>query len=613
MITKVLYRGNGMSKICGLVAYDSSINLGHAFERMYEATWDNCYVTKETWIRKKVALGHFSIGAVNLEQQPIFNQDNNKCIIFAGKIFDYESKRNELIRKGYKFNFSDNDAEFVMNLFEEYGMDGIRELNGLFTCAIWDKTKEELILINDRYGLRPLFYFCDPAKYSLVFSSDIRGIIKSSLINKNINWTAWNIFLYLGFLLGNDTFFKNVYALPPASVLTFNKKTGLNLKHYWNINDISINYNVDYNDAVRIAIDLFQQAVHRTLERRNHLKRCVFLSGGQDSRAIAAELKEQGLDFKTFTTRKFELYKVDPELAKQIAKKLGVDNYFIDLPNNFYYKCESIKNELLDYESDEHTWLLPLVCALPNDIKINYDGIAGGIILKGAFLDRQKLNLSKDRNYNSLSDLIVPQNNVAKVFNKKFGFRFQREEVLANVQEELKKFDGNPNQVNLFYFNNRTRREVSLAPFKIILIKAESFCPYLDNDFFKFVMSLPPEFKILHKIHESMINTAYPYLQEVPFEIYINKEDYYSDEFFLKKQIQYYNLQYIKKYFFQPKNVWDNAYIIPRLILYIDSLTLKLFNFLSRNFRTHPNSLYNIHSLFAPPKSTFYDWLTHYF
>ncbi|MBW2991805.1 hypothetical protein KY345_01125, partial [Candidatus Woesearchaeota archaeon] len=106
-----------MTKICGVIGAEGNLIRAMTNSMKHEKR-HRCDYGKR--------LGHVSIEQVNKERQPICRGE--KSIIFCGKIFDYEDKKKELIEKGYKFRFPNNDAEFVLNCYEEHGEKFIREL-----------------------------------------------------------------------------------------------------------------------------------------------------------------------------------------------------------------------------------------------------------------------------------------------------------------------------------------------------------------------------------------------------------------------------------------------------------------------------------------------------
>ena len=132
------------------------------------------------YVDQNVCLGHARLSILGLETgtQPICNRDKSLWIIYNGEAFNYIELREELVRKGYQFS-TDTDTEVVLALYEEYGAQCLKEINGQFAFAIWDTRTESLFLARDRVGIRPLFYTQKDGKFS--FASEIKAIRKSKM------------------------------------------------------------------------------------------------------------------------------------------------------------------------------------------------------------------------------------------------------------------------------------------------------------------------------------------------------------------------------------------------------------------------------------------------
>jgi len=106
-----------------------------------------------------VMLGHRRLSVIDLStgRQPIFNECGTVAVVFNGEIYNFIELRNELIAKGYKFR-TNTDTEVIANLYDEVGVECVHRLRGMFAIAIWDEKRQELILIRDRLGKKPIYY-----------------------------------------------------------------------------------------------------------------------------------------------------------------------------------------------------------------------------------------------------------------------------------------------------------------------------------------------------------------------------------------------------------------------------------------------------------------------
>lgn len=518
-----------MSRICGIVNQNfNKEEIKPVLSKMTRLMQHEDWHRIDEWFDEGIGLGHLSIGAVNEEVQPLTSRDGRFLIITAGKIVGYEDRKSELIEKGYVFQYPNDDAEFILNLYQEYGTAKFSELNGILAFVIWDKEKRELMVVNDRYGMRPLYYWFDASREIFLFASELKAISRQDIFRKQINWEGWNVFLRLGFFVGEDTFFKGVYTLPQGSVLRFSEGK-LHIENYWHYGQIPLKDKFDENEDIDHLVFLFRQAIKRRIVPDK--KAAVFLSGGEDSRGIAAELKKQGADFVSYTTRKFHAVDYDRKIAAKVAEVLKIENIFYDLPEDFLETVRPQSDALLDFESEEHAWMLPLINHLPNDVKINYDGLAQDILcdekLYAGYNRRYAVMLHEGRYEDWIKQWYAAKSNkllkwpfdgvdcnfifLARTMRQKFS----NGQFISKLKSELLKYEGNENFYLYFYLNGRTRREISLSIYGLILNKAETFCPYLDNDYFEYLMSLPIKAKEGRHIRKKILDRAYPELSGI--------------------------------------------------------------------------------------------------
>src|SRR5882762_3268913 len=121
-----------------------------------------------------IGMRRLSIIDVGGGHQPIYTPDGRHVIVFNGEVYNFQEERKELERRGHVFG-THTDTEVVLHLYAEYGLDFTDHLNGMFGLAIWDRTEHELIVVRDRIGIKPLYYYRDDRK--LLFASEIKAIL----------------------------------------------------------------------------------------------------------------------------------------------------------------------------------------------------------------------------------------------------------------------------------------------------------------------------------------------------------------------------------------------------------------------------------------------------
>ncbi len=178
-------------------------------------------------------LAHTRLSIIDLStgDQPIHNESRSVWIVFNGEIFNYPELRNSLLTLGHKF-YTNTDTEVLVHLYEEYGTELFKYLNGQFAFALWDRTSETLLLGRDRLGIRPLFYYHDNNR--LVFASEIKAIFADKAIPRKIDNQSLSDLFTCWSPTDDATTFQNVFQVPPGHYATFSKQN-MTITKYWDL------------------------------------------------------------------------------------------------------------------------------------------------------------------------------------------------------------------------------------------------------------------------------------------------------------------------------------------------------------------------------------------
>jgi len=274
------------------------------------------------YIDKNIAMGLRRLSIIDIAKghQPVHNEDKTVWIVCNGEIYNYVELRKELIGKGHKF-YTHSDTETIVHLYEEYGEEAFSKLNGMFAFALWDERKGRLFLVRDRIGIKPLFYTLNNGQ--LLFASEIKAILKDRSVKKEINYEAVDIYFSLYYIPHPNTIFKNIFRLPPAHYLVYEKgKT--KIEKYWQMDySVSREKNPEYySDQIR---SILKDSVKRCLQSEVPLG--VFLSGGLDSTSIVALMSEvSGNPIKTFSLGFLDKSYNELNEAKTVAKMYNTEH-----------------------------------------------------------------------------------------------------------------------------------------------------------------------------------------------------------------------------------------------------------------------------------------------
>jgi len=287
----------------------------------------------------RMALGNRRLSIIDLSingHQPMADDLKKTWITYNGEIYNYRELRTELLRLGVKFN-SNTDTEVVLQAYLHWGAAAFARLKGMFAFALYDGAKEQLLLVRDTNGIKPLYYYISNGQ--LAFASEIKAFKRAGLTNAtNENWQVW--LLAMGNVPEPYTTLKDVFNLPKGHYLNWNKNGT------YSINDYTapgvVNYITDKNVAEAGINDLLQKAVTRQLIADAPIG--VFLSGGIDSSLItllADQHKEQELktlsvffDEKNYDERIYQdtvSSKITGQSFKYLIKQQDFEQYLPDI------------------------------------------------------------------------------------------------------------------------------------------------------------------------------------------------------------------------------------------------------------------------------------------
>jgi hypothetical protein len=182
---------------------------------------------------ERVQLGSARLSIIDLSggDQPIGNEDDSLWIVFNGEIFNFLELRPELEARGRRFQ-THTDTEVILHLYEDYGPECLRWLNGQYAIAIWDRKNQSLFLARDRLGVRLLFYAVHNSR--LIFGSEIKAILAHPGMQAEIDPVALNQVFTFWSPLSPGTIFRNIRQIPPGHyLLAQGEKIGIH--PYWSL------------------------------------------------------------------------------------------------------------------------------------------------------------------------------------------------------------------------------------------------------------------------------------------------------------------------------------------------------------------------------------------
>jgi asparagine synthase (glutamine-hydrolysing) len=335
---------------------------------------------------QQVVLGHRRLSILDLSpagHQPMSNEDGAVWITYNGEIYNYRELRDELIAAGYCFT-SRTDTEVIVHGYEEWGIEGLLErLRGMFAFALYDARSSRLILARDRLGIKPLYYWASASGGCVAFASEMKAMLRSSLVPNETDREALIGFLLFGSVPSPLTTVKGVRCLPPGHYLAVDHR-GSALQRYWDVEYGS--GDEPPRNAATIAADVharLDDSVARHLVSDVPLG--IFLSGGVDSIALTAlASRAERSTLKTLTVVFEEKDFSEAEQARQMAGEFRTEHREVLVTSaDFMRELPSIFAAMDQPTNDGVNTYFVSKAAREIDLKVVLSGLGGDEVFWG--------------------------------------------------------------------------------------------------------------------------------------------------------------------------------------------------------------------------------------
>ena len=288
--------------------------------------------------RTGVVLAHRRLAIIDLSEdgrQPMCDPETGNVIVFNGEIYNFEALREDLARDGLRFR-SRSDTEVILKAHARWGAEHLSRLRGMFAFALWDAGKRTLLLARDRLGIKPL-YLAGVTRpggaQTLLFASEVRALLASELLVREVDPVALASYVWNGFVIGPSTIVRGIELLPAATraIATCDGEVPT-ARRYWHL--------PTSHPASRDKDDLrerFSEAVRTHLISDVPLG--IFLSGGIDSSAIAAQAVRSGSSqVRTFNIGFDEAAFDESNHARAVAAALGTEHHELRLTRDTFQR-----------------------------------------------------------------------------------------------------------------------------------------------------------------------------------------------------------------------------------------------------------------------------------
>ncbi|MBI2683440.1 MAG: asparagine synthase (glutamine-hydrolyzing) [Acidobacteriales bacterium] len=286
------------------------------------------------FVEGPVGLGMRRLSIIDVAggHQPITNEDQSVFLIFNGEIYNHKKVREGLIARGHRYR-TQSDTETVVHGYEEYGVDIVQHLQGMFAFAIWDARRKSLLIARDRLGIKPMYYLTTPQ--ALVFGSEIKAILAYPGVTAGLDRDVLSEYLAFGYIAGEQTLFKGVRKLQPGHTMEIAESGEITIRQYWDLPPYA-----PEDHPQKHFVETFRQKLEETVVSHlmSDVPLGVFLSGGLDSSAVAAlTARHHDGPVKTFSVGYDEEKYSELPYARQVAKHIGSDHYEIRISESDFF------------------------------------------------------------------------------------------------------------------------------------------------------------------------------------------------------------------------------------------------------------------------------------
>jgi asparagine synthase (glutamine-hydrolysing) len=322
--------------MCGIAGFTGRSNRT-ALEAMTESLRHRGPDSAGYWEGDGVSLGMRRLAIIDIAtgEQPVFNEDRTVAAVFNGEIYNYIELREELRQAGHRLYTDHSDTEVIVHLYEQYGLDFLHKLNGMFAIALWDVRRGRLVLARDRIGIKPLYFA--KLRGGVAFGSEPKALLAHPDISRAPNFAAIHHYLSFKNVPAPLSAFRDIEQLGAGELAVCDGNT-VERRRWWRLEFGNVS-DVDEPEAARQIRALLQDSVR--LQMRSDVPFGAYLSGGVDSSSIVALLVRLGAkQIKTFTMvydDDFPNKDNDRRLARLVAQEYGTEHHehrvtFNDLP-----------------------------------------------------------------------------------------------------------------------------------------------------------------------------------------------------------------------------------------------------------------------------------------
>lgn len=274
------------------------------------------------YVAEGIGLGFRRLSIIDLAtgDQPLLSSDGRVAVACNGEIYNYRALRRALESRGRRFS-SQSDIAVLPEAYQEFGLEFVELLDGMFAFALWDADKKLLVLGRDRLGIKPLYYAL--TKDEVLFASEPRGILAFPGFRRALDLVSFDQYLTFDYVPSPRTMYHGIRRVPAGHLLTYCSHT-LESRHYWSPSFERSESRPPINASE--YVEAFRGVLTEVTkdELQSDVPCGVFLSGGIDSSTIAAAITHGGSTVPAFSVAFEEKSFDESRYARRVAAHLGL-------------------------------------------------------------------------------------------------------------------------------------------------------------------------------------------------------------------------------------------------------------------------------------------------
>lgn len=385
-----------MCGINGIIAYEGGRDYRLQVEQMNAALQHRGPDFGSVWNEAGIALGHRRLSIIDLSEgghQPMTTPDGRYTLVYNGELYNYQEVKQDLANT-YTFQTA-SDTEVLLAAFVQWGPACLSRFNGMFAFCVWDNQTKRYFLARDRMGIKPLYYHSSGEE--LLFSSEVRGILASKLIQPKLNPEGLVDYLRYQTVHAPATMLKEVYMLQPGQFLQ-GRGDEWTIGSYW---DIAQPKSVSVPKEPTALRKQIKQTFFESVERRliADVPFGAFLSGGIDSSAVVGAMSEVATGkVKTFSVTFEEEEYSEARYARMIAEKFKTEHQEIRLTPDDFLGLLPDALQAMDHPSGDgpNTYVVSKVTR-ESGITVALSGLGGDELFAGYSIFQRSLQLERKR------------------------------------------------------------------------------------------------------------------------------------------------------------------------------------------------------------------------